>query len=101
MAIVGSHNADHLKAIFAPRLLLGHLLPGAVAAILGDLERGGKVPAATGIGGKNACDQRIAVVKPSSVAMSLTDIRPWSTADDAESHFSSWLIRCLWHTIIL
>src|SRR5712691_3564494 len=101
MAVVGGHNADHLKAIFPPGLLLGHLLPGAVAAVWRDVECGGKVAAALGIRGKNAGYQRIAVVKPGSITMGLTDIRLRPTADNAEPHFSLWSIHCFTHTIIL
>src|SRR5579859_441490 len=101
MAVVGGHNADHLKTIFAPGLLLSHLLPGSVAAVGGDVQRGSEVPAAVGIRGKNAGHQRIAVVEPGCITMGLTDIRPWSTSDYAEPYFSLWLIRCFRHDIIL
>src|SRR2546427_8056482 len=101
MAVVGGHNADHLKAIFPPGLLLGHLLPGPVSTVRGDAQRGGKVAAALGIRGKNAGHQCIAVVKPGSITMGLTDIRPRPTTDNAESYFSSWSIRCFSHNIIL
>ena len=50
--------------------------------------------------GKNAGDQRIAFVKPGCITMGLTDIRPGSTADYAESYSSFWSIRCFWHSII-
>ncbi len=101
MAVVGGHNADHLKAIWRPYLLLGHLLPGAIAAVWRDVECGGKVAAALGIRGKNAGHQRIAVVKPGSITMGLTDIRTRPTADNAESYFSFCSLRCFWHNIIL
>ena len=60
-----------------------------------------KVPAALGIRSKNAGDQRIAIVKPGSIAMGLTDIRPRPTADNAESYFSFWSIRCFSHNITI
>ncbi len=101
MAIVGRHNADHLKAFFSLSLLLDHLLPGAIAAVWSDAECGGKVPATVGIRSKNACDQRIAVVKPGGVAMSFTNIRSRPTADNTEPYFSLWLIRFFLHNIIL
>src|SRR6266852_2171201 len=99
MAVVGGHNADHLKAIFPSALLPSHLLPGAIATVRGDAQRGGKVPAAPDIRGKNAGHQRIAVVKPGSITMGLTDIRPRPTANNAESYFSLWSIRCFSHNI--
>ena len=70
-------------------------------ALRGDAERGGKVPAAPGIRGENARDQRVAVVKPGGVAVGLTDIRPLPAANHAESYFSLWSIRCFSHNIIL
>src|SRR5437899_2291594 len=101
MAVVGGHNADHLKAIFPPGLLLGHLLPRAITALLGDAQRGSKVPAAPGIRGKNAGHQCIAVVKPGRITMGLTDIRSRPTADNAEAYLSLWSIHCFSHNIIL
>src|SRR5260370_36430101 len=100
MAIVGGHNADHLKAIFPPGLLIGHLLPGAITAVWRDVECGGKGAAAPGLPGKNPRHQRITVVQPGSINKGLNPIRPPPPPHQDEPYLSSLSIRWFWHNII-